>query len=91
MRIRWDENKRQLVLNKRNIDFAQFENLLVLPYIEDQLFDTPHQHRVIGFVGRRLATFIVEYRQDNVGLFIWIVTAWKSTGQEERDYEQATR
>jgi uncharacterized DUF497 family protein len=88
MRVKWDEDKRILVLRKRNIDFARFEDLVSLPYIEDQRLNDPDQYRIIGFVDGLLVTFIVEYRQDRVGEFIWIVTAWKSTKQEEESYEQ---
>jgi uncharacterized DUF497 family protein len=91
MRLRWDENKRQLVLRRRNIDFAQLENLLLLPYIEDQRLAEPEQYRIIGFIHARLTTFIVEYRTDQIGTYMWIVTAWRSTHQEMNSYEQATR
>jgi uncharacterized DUF497 family protein len=41
MRLRWDANKRQIVLKNRQIDLAQLENLQRLPYIEDQRADDP--------------------------------------------------
>ena len=88
MRIRWDENKRRLVLKKRNINFAHLKDMISLPYLEDQLLDNPEQYRLIGFVGSQITTFIVEYREDNFEQFIWVVTAWKSTRQEEKSYEQ---
>lgn len=91
MRIRWDEDKRQFVLRKRRIDFAQIEELLCLPYVEDQRSDDPEQYRIIGFAGGQLVTFIVEYRQDELGEFIWVVTAWNSTKQEEKAYEREKR
>lgn len=88
MRIRWDENKRRLVLKKRAIDFAALEDLFCLPYLEDQSRDEPEQYRIIGFSSGRLTTVIVEYREDELGELVWVVTAWKSTAQEERAYEQ---
>lgn len=91
MRIRWDENKRQRVLQRRQIDFAQLEELLCLPYVEDQRNDDPEQYRLIGFAGGRLTTFIVEYRQDALGEFVWVITAWHATRQEHRAYEHETR
>ena len=91
MRIKWDENKRQKVLKERKIDFAQLEDLFCLPYIEDQKNDDPEQYRIIGFAGGRLKTFIVEYREDTLGEFIWVVTAWNSTKQEENAYEKESR
>ncbi|MCB0359677.1 MAG: hypothetical protein KDD44_08575 [Bdellovibrionales bacterium] len=88
MRLRWDESKRQLVLSKRNIDFTQLELLLCLPYLEDCRSDEPEQYRLIGLAADRLLTFIVEYRYDELGEYIWVVTAWSSTTQEKRAYAQ---
>lgn len=91
MRIRWDEGKRRLILKRRKIDLVQLEELLCLPYVEDQRNDDPEQYRIIGFAGGRLVTFIVEYRQDELGELIWVVTAWNATPQEEKAYERETR
>lgn len=88
MRIEWDEDKRRLVLAKRGIDFAELRGLFNLPYLEDQRRDDPEQHRIIGFTGGTLTTCIVEYREDELGELIWVVTAWRSTAQEEHAYEQ---
>jgi len=91
MRIQWNEDKRQKVLTERSLDFADLEDLLYQPYIEDQSLSYTEQYRIIGFVSGRLATFIVEYRQDALGEFIWIATAWRSTLQEQKTYEQETQ
>lgn len=91
MRIRWDEAKRQLALKNRGIDFAQLDELLNWPYVEDQRNDDPEQYRIVGFAGGRLVTFIVEYRQDMLDEYIWVVTAWHSTKQEQKAYDQETR
>ena len=79
MRIRWDEAKRQEVLQRRQIDFAVLHDVLGLPYVEDQRSDGPEQYRVIGFGQGRL----VEY--------LWVVTAWHATTQESQAYERETR
>ena len=91
MRIRWEESKRQHVLRKREIDFDDLEDLLCLPYIEDQRSDNPEQYRMIGFASGRVTTFIVEYGEDDLGEFLWVVTAWKSTKKERETYEKETR
>lgn len=88
MRVRWDEVKRRRVLAERNIDFRQLNDLLYTPYLEDQRSELPEQYRIIGFADGTLTTFIVEYRVDEVGEYIWIVTAWRSTQQERQNYEQ---
>jgi uncharacterized DUF497 family protein len=91
MRIQWDEDKRQKILAERKLDFADLEDLLYQPYVEDRSLSYTEQYRVIGFARGRLATFIVEYRQDILGEFIWVVTAWRSTLQEQKVYEQETQ
>jgi uncharacterized DUF497 family protein len=88
MRIRWDEAKRKRVLAERDIDFANLRDLLYTPYIEDQRSEQPEQYRIIGFAGEKLTTFIVEYRIDQIGEYIWPITAWRSTKQERKDYEE---
>ena len=91
MKIRWDEPKRQCVMEQRQIDLARLDELLALPYLEDQRRDDPEQYRLIGFVAGQLMTFIVEYREDDSGEYIWVITAWHATTQEERAYARATR
>lgn len=40
------------------------------------------QFRIIGLLHGQMTTFVVEYRVDNFGEYIWVVTAWKSTNQK---------
>lgn len=86
MRLRWDSAKQQHVLTRRNINFAVLTELMCAPYLEDVRNDDPEQFRIIGFADGRLLTFIVEYREDDLGDYIWVVTAWESTKQERRAY-----
>ncbi len=88
VRIRWDEKKRQWVLKRRRIDFATLDDLFSLPYLEDQRSDDPEQYRIIGFVRGKIVTFIIKYREDELGEFIWVVTAWHSTATEKQAYAQ---
>jgi uncharacterized DUF497 family protein len=88
VRIRWDEKKRQWVLKRRRVDFAALYDLFCLPYLEDQRSDDPEQYRIIGFAKGRVTTFIVEYREDEIGEFVWVVTAWNSTATEKQAYAQ---
>ena len=91
MRLYWDEAKRQEVLRRRQIDFADLHHVFTFPYIEDQRRDDPEQYRITGFAQGRLLTFIVEYRHDANGDYIWVVTAWHATRQEQQAYEDETR
>ncbi len=78
-------------MQQRHSDLAHLGALLALPYLEDQRRDDPEPYRLIGFVGGRLVTCIIEYREDENGAYMWVVTAWHATVQEERAYERATR
>lgn len=89
MRIKWDNSKRELVLGDRGIDFADLAETFELPYIEDRKRDDPEQFRVIGWAGGVLVSFIVEYRTDLQGEYVWVVTAWKATRKERTAYEKA--
>lgn len=91
VRILWDAEKRELVLSKRKIDFLHLHELLCLPFIEDRRVEDPEQYRIIGFVHGALTTFIVEYREDDEGEFMWVVTAWRSTKAERKAYDQETK
>ncbi len=88
MRVQWDEAKRQRILAERDIDFDHLNDLLYTPYLEDRRSELPEQYRLIGFADGQLTTFIIEYRVDKIGELIWVFTAWKSTKQECRSYEQ---
>ena len=79
------------MLSNRGIDFAQLDELMSRLYVEDQRNDDPEQYRIIGFAGGQLVTFIAEYRQDLLDEYIWVVTAWHSTKQEQKVYERETR
>jgi len=42
----------------------------------------------IGFVQTSLLTLVFEYREDDLGEFIWLVTYWKATKTEAALYEK---
>lgn len=64
------------MLQRRHIDFASLDEVFALPYVEDQRHDDLEQYRLIGSIGGRLVTFMVEYRADPLGDVLWVVTAW---------------
>ena len=43
---------------------------------------------MIGWVGERLYTVVLEFRVDSEGEFRHLVTLWKSTKEEVRLYEE---
>jgi uncharacterized DUF497 family protein len=91
MYISWDEDKRDLVFDKRRIDFSDLNKLLAQPYIEDQSCEDPEQYRITGLIDGQFVTFIVEYWVDELGELLWVVTAWHSTTQEIEAYEEETK
>jgi hypothetical protein len=45
----------------------------------------PEQHYAIGFASNgSLITLIYEFRYDEEGAYIWLVTLWKSTKEEKK-------
>jgi uncharacterized DUF497 family protein len=47
MRIRWDQDKRQKIIAQRKVDFADLEDSLYQPYVEDQSLSYAEQYRAL--------------------------------------------
>ena len=90
MRFSFDARKsKRLKANpKRGIGFEEVQELFSQPYWLDQRSDVPEQHRAIGWVGDRLYSVILEFREDEQGEILHLVTLWKSTKEEIRLYEE---
>lgn len=72
---------------KRGIGFEEAKVLFSLPYWMDQRSDVPEQYVAIGWVEGQLYSVIFEFREDELGELIHLVTLWKSTKEEVRIYE----
>jgi hypothetical protein len=46
------------------------------------------QFRAVGWCGDRLCSVIFEIRRDAVGEYYHLVTAWKATKEDERNYAE---
>ena len=57
-------------------------------YLMIKKSDDPEQFRAIGWSRGRLCSVIFEIRQDADGEYYHLVTAWKSTGEEEQSYAE---
>ena len=57
-------------------------------YWLDQRSDVPEQSLAIGWVGDQLYFVIFEFREDEEGEILHLVTLWKSTKEEIRLYEE---
>lgn len=90
MRFTFNKNKSGLLRNnpKRKIGFEEVIEIWNQPYIIDQSSDDPEQYRAIGWVKGQLYSVIFEERADDVGEYIHLVTLWKSTKQERKNYEE---
>ena len=90
MRFDFDPKKnRRLRSNpRRSIGFEEVQELFTHPYWLDQRSDVPEQYPAIGWVGDRLFSVILEYREDELGQVLHLVTLWKSTKEEIRLYEE---
>ena len=90
MRFSFDLRKSKLLRAnpRRGIGFEEVQELFSQPYWLDQRSDVPEQHRAIGWVGNRLYSVIFEFREDEQGEILHLVTLWKSTKEEIRLYEE---
>jgi uncharacterized DUF497 family protein len=90
MRFSFDPRKSKRLREnpKRGIGFEEVEELFSKPYWLDQRRDIPEQYVAIGWVGGRLYSVILEFREDEDGEVLHLVTLWKSTKEEVRLYEK---
>ena len=91
MRIQWDPKKSKLLKEnpKRRTSFEEAK--VLVESLDFQLggelknFD-PEQFYVVGFVGAKLITLVYEFRYDDLGEYIHLVTLWKTTKQERERF-----
>lgn len=90
MRFSFDPKKSRLLRanKKRGIGFEEAQELFSRPHWLDQRSDVPEQYRAIGWVGDKLYSVIFEFREDEEGELLHLVTLWKSTKEEVRLYEE---
>ena len=90
MRFDFDpkKSKRLRANPRRGIGFEEVQELFTRPYWLDQRSDVPEQYLAIGWVGDRLFSVIFEYREDEDGEILHLVTLWKSTKEEIILYEE---
>ena len=90
MRFKFDSRKsRKLKADpRRQIGFAEVQEIWEHPYYVDSRLDDPEQFRAIGWVRGKLFSVIYEVRKDEEGEYYYLVTLWKSTKQEEKLYEE---
>ena len=88
IRFKWDQQKNRQLIKERSLDFQYAKELFGSSYNLSQKSDDPEQWRAIGWVSGRLITLIYEEREDNEGLFYWLVTGWLATETEEKLFNE---
>lgn len=90
MRFTFDarKSKRLRANPRRGIGFEEAQQLFSQPYWLDRRSDVPEQYRAVGWVGGQLYSVIFEFREDEQGEVLHLITLWKSTKGEIRLYEE---
>lgn len=88
MRFDFDPEKNREVKRKHGVSLKQATEIFDQVYLVDRKSDDPEQFRAIGWCGGRLCSVIFEIRIDSEGEYYHLVTAWKSTEQEEQIYAE---
>jgi uncharacterized DUF497 family protein len=76
------------VKRKHGISLEQASEVFDQIHLIDHMNDDPEQYRAIGWWQGRLWSVIFEVRQDRMGEYRHLVTAWKATVQEEQAYAE---
>lgn len=88
MRLEFDPSKSRAVEQKHGISLKEAQAIFDQSYIIDQRSDDPEQFRAIGWCRGLLCSVIFEIRRDADGEYYHLVTAWKSTKEEEQSYAE---
>lgn len=88
MRIEFASSKSRAVKQKHGISLQEAQDIFDQSYLIDQRSDDPEQFRAIGWCRGLLCSVIFEIRHDADGEYYHLVTAWKSTKEEEQSYAE---
>ena len=90
MRFSFDPRKsdRLRANRKRGIGFEEAQALFSRSYWFDQRSDVPEQYLAIGWVGDQLYSVIFEFREDDGGEVLHLVTLWRASKEEIQIYEE---
>ena len=88
MRFKFDTEKSRLVERKHGVSLEEAQEVFDQVYLVDSRRDDPEQFRAIGWCRGRLSSVIFEIRSDIEGEYYWLITAWRSTKEEEQSYAQ---
>lgn len=87
LKFEWDEEKNQINRAKHGWDFDEASQVFGDPFsfeVEDRPMDYgERRYKIIGLVGARLVTVVFTERDNAYRL----ISAYKASPQERRDYE----
>jgi uncharacterized DUF497 family protein len=86
MRFHFDAEKNREVKGKHGVSLEEAQEIFDQAHLVDRKNEDPKQFRAIGWSRGRLCSVIFEIRRDRDGEFYHLITAWKSTKQEEGAY-----
>ncbi len=88
MRFEFDPSKSRTVKRRHGVSLKEAQEIFDQAYVVDRKSDDPRQSRAIGWCRGRLCSAIFEIRRDADGEYTHLVTAWKSTKEEQQSYAE---
>ena len=88
MRFDFIREKSREVKRKHGVSLKEAEEIFDQVYLVDQKNDDPEQFRAIGWCRGLLCSVIFEIRHDAEGEYYHLITACKSTKEEEQSYAE---
>ena len=88
MRFKFDSEKSRIVAKQHGVSLEETQEIFDQVYLVDRKRDDPEQVRAIGWCHGRLCSVIFEIRRDIQPECYRLITAWKSTKQEEQSYAE---
>lgn len=86
MRFRFDAAKNAEVERKHGVSLEEAQEIFEQAHLVDRKNDDPEHFRAIGWSRGRLCSVVFEIRNNADGEYCHLITAWKSTRQEEEAY-----
>jgi uncharacterized DUF497 family protein len=88
MRFEFDARKNHEVKRQHGVSLEEAQEIFDQVYVVDQKSDDPEQFRAIGWCGGCLHSVIYEVRHNADGEYYHLITAWRSTREEEKAYAE---
>ena len=86
MRFEFDAGKNLQVKRKHGVSLNDAKEIFDQVHLVDQMSDDPKQFRAIGWCRGRLCSVIFEIRREEDGEIYRLITAWRSSQEEEQCY-----